>query len=162
VQGHRVQSTASRLSLELFAIRLSLLARILPQAAVKEDRIMAAFSGEKRSAKGEKLSSYVRFVFVAPLPAAGLKRLHHWMAGLLEVLSRVLAGRRIAAANMSADETFAQLHPALTGFATFGTAIVQGCHIRIRLVHVFTARHRPSFGLSHLDDALPLRDSCAP
>jgi len=55
-------------------------------------------------AKSElRLFSNIRFVFVTPFPTAGLKRLHHRMSGLFEVLVGMLAGRGIAAAYVSAN-----------------------------------------------------------
>jgi hypothetical protein len=43
----------------------------------------------------------------------------------------VLTGRGIAAANVSADQTLAQLHPALTSLKTFRTTVMTGPDIRI-------------------------------
>jgi len=63
------------------------------------------------------------------------------MPGFLEVLRGVLAGRRVAAADMSADETLAQFHPALTGFNTSLANVAAGLHFAIRLFQMFALRH---------------------
>jgi hypothetical protein len=64
------------------------------------------------------------------------------MTGLLEVLVRVLSGRRIATSNVTADEAFAQLHPSLAGFQALRTSIIAGLDIRIRQFHVLATRHQ--------------------
>ena len=53
------------------------------------------------------------------------------MSGLAEVLAGVLTGRGIAAANVSADQTLAQLHPALASLETLLTTVMTGLDIRI-------------------------------
>jgi hypothetical protein len=53
------------------------------------------------------------------------------MPRLFEVLIGVLAGRGIAAADVSADQTLTQLHPSLADFEAFGTAVAAGLHVRI-------------------------------
>jgi hypothetical protein len=52
------------------------------------------------------------FVHVAPDPIfPRLKGLHQWVLGSMEVLGRVLVRARIAAAHVSADETFPEVNP---------------------------------------------------
>jgi hypothetical protein len=63
------------------------------------------------------------------------------MSGLLEVLVGVLAWRRVATSDMTADETFPQLNPSLSGLKALHTAIAAGFHIGIGLLHVFARRH---------------------
>jgi hypothetical protein len=53
------------------------------------------------------------------------------MSGLAEVLIGVLPGRGIAAANVAADQTFAQLNPGLPGLETFCTPVMTGLDHRI-------------------------------
>ena len=48
------------------------------------------------------------------------------MSGLFEVLVGVLTGRGIAAADVAAAQTFAQLHPTLTRLETFLAALAAG------------------------------------
>jgi hypothetical protein len=102
-------------------------------------------SGEKRKAKSEKRSSNVRLVYVAPLPGARLERLHHWMSSLAEVLIGVLTGRGIAATNVPAHKTFAQLHPTLAGLETFLTALMTGLDISIGQLYMLTTCHSTSY-----------------
>jgi hypothetical protein len=66
------------------------------------------------------------------------------MTAVLEMLIGVLAGRRIAASDVAADQAFAQLHPALTRLKTFRAALVAGRYIVVRLLKVFAARHLAS------------------
>ena len=72
-----------------------------------------------RASQAVVAESNVRLIYIAPLPIARLEGLHHGMSRLLEVLVGVLTGRRIAAADVSAAQTFAQLHPTLTRLETF-------------------------------------------
>jgi hypothetical protein len=53
------------------------------------------------------------------------------MSRLAEVLVGVLTGRGIAAANVPADQTLAQLHPSLPGLETFCTTIMTGLDSRV-------------------------------
>jgi len=53
------------------------------------------------------------------------------VSSLAEVLVGVLAGRGIAAANVSADQTLAQLHPTLAGLETFLTTVMTGLYVGI-------------------------------
>jgi hypothetical protein len=55
------------------------------------------------------------------------------MSGFAEMLRGMLAGRRIAAADVAADQTFAQLHPALAGFKAFGATVVARLNLGICL-----------------------------
>src|ERR1035438_1929127 len=67
------------------------------------------------------------------------------MCRLLEVLVGVLTGRRIAAADVSAAQAFAQLHPTLTSLETFFAALAAGRDIGIGLLYVLTLhRHESS------------------
>ena len=66
-----------------------------------------------RDARPRRLWDYeeldVRLVYVAPLPLTGLEGLHHRVSSFFEVLGGMPAGRGVATADMSADETLAQL-----------------------------------------------------
>ena len=67
------------------------------------------------------------------------------MSRLLEVFVGVLTGRRIAAADVSAAQTFSQLHPTLTRLETFFAALAAGRDIGIGLLYVPTLhRHESS------------------
>jgi hypothetical protein len=88
--------------------------------------------------------SDVRLVYVAPLPIAGLERLHYGMAGFFEVFVGVLTSGGIATANVSAGQTLAELHPALPGLETFFAALAARLDIWIGLFHVLTLRHEAS------------------
>jgi hypothetical protein len=66
------------------------------------------------------------------------------MCRLLKVLVGVLTGRRIAAADVSAAQAFAQLHPTLTSFETFLATLAAGRDICIGLLYVLTLRHEVS------------------
>jgi len=66
------------------------------------------------------------------------------MCRLLEVLVGVLTGRGIATADVSAVQTFTQLHPTLTSFETFFAALAAGRDIWIGLLYMLTLRHEPS------------------
>lgn len=68
-------------------------------------------------------------------------RLHDRVSGVFEVLVGVLSGGRIAATDVSADETFAQLYPALSGRKTFGTPVSRRFYVGICLFYVFAGRH---------------------
>jgi hypothetical protein len=63
------------------------------------------------------------------------------MSSLFEVLAGVPAGGGVATANICADETLAQLHPALSGIDTSLAHIAAGLHLSIYLFQVFTFRH---------------------
>jgi hypothetical protein len=73
-----------------------------------------------------------------------LEGLHYRMSSVAEVLRRVLARRRIATTNMSADQTLAQLHPALARLQALAATVVAGLNIRIGLLYVLTRRHATS------------------
>jgi hypothetical protein len=66
------------------------------------------------------------------------------MSGFFEVLGGMTAGRRVAAADMSADEALTQFHPPLSGFNTFLTNVAAGLHFAIRLFQMFALRHGAS------------------
>jgi hypothetical protein len=85
--------------------------------------------------------SDVDLIHVAPFPIAGLERLHHGMSRLLEVLVGVLTRRGIATADVSAAQTFAQLHPPLAGLETFLAALAAGRDLGIGLLYMLTLRH---------------------
>jgi hypothetical protein len=67
------------------------------------------------------------------------------MSGLAEVLVGVLAGRRIAAANVPADQTFTKLHPELPSLETFCTTVMTGPDTRIGHLHMLTTCHSTSW-----------------
>jgi hypothetical protein len=56
------------------------------------------------------------------------------MPGVLKMLVRVLAGGRVAAANVAADQAFAELHPSLTGLKALRTPLIAGGYIYLRLL----------------------------
>src|ERR1035437_9894754 len=97
-----------------------------------------------RASQAVVAESNVRLIYIAPLPIARLEGLHHGMSRLLEVLVGVLTGRRIAAADVSAAQTFAQLHPTLARLETFLAALSAGRDIGIGLLYVLTLRHEPA------------------
>jgi hypothetical protein len=67
------------------------------------------------------------------------------MCRLLKVLVGVLTGRRIATADVSAAQAFAQLHPTLTRLETFFTALAARRDTGIGLLYVLTLhRHESS------------------
>jgi hypothetical protein len=58
-----------------------------------------------------------KLVHITPDPfLAGLKRLNKRMAGGVEVLGRVLVGRRVAAAHVPAVKAHAQVNPPIARF----------------------------------------------
>jgi hypothetical protein len=88
--------------------------------------------------------SDVRLVYVAPLPIAGLERLHYGMAGFFEVFVGVLTSGGIATANVSAGQTLAELHPPQSGIDTRLATLAARRDIWIGLLHVLTLRHEAS------------------
>jgi hypothetical protein len=96
--------------------------------------------------RSETRRSDIGLMYVAPLPVARLESLHDGMAGLLKVFIGVLAGRRIAAAYMSADRAHAQLHPRLAFPQTFGTTIITGGNAGISLLNVLARGHNSASG----------------
>jgi hypothetical protein len=66
------------------------------------------------------------------------------MSGRLEVFISVLTCGGIATADVSASETFAELHPPQAGIDTGLAYITAGLHIRIRLLHMLAFRHEAS------------------
>jgi hypothetical protein len=81
---------------------------------------------------------------IAPLPGATLEGLHNRMATLLEVLIGMLTGGRIAAADIPAAQTLAQLHPALASFDALLATLGFRRDGEISLGYVFTLRHESS------------------
>ena len=67
--------------------------------------------------------------------------LHDGMPGFFEMLVGVLAGRRVAASDVSADEAFSKLHPSFSSLKAFGTAIGRRFDFGIGLFDVFAGRH---------------------
>src|SRR5664279_4568517 len=100
--------------------------------------------GKSRASQAVVAESDVRLVYVAPLPIAGLERLHHGMSCLFEVFVGVLTGGGIAAADVSAGQTLAELDPSLPGLDTFFAALAARLDIWIGLLHVLTLRHEAS------------------
>ena len=78
---------------------------------------------------------------VAPLPVAAVVRLHDGVARFMEVSSRMSAGRRVAAADVTTRQALAQRHPSLTRLRTLLTALSLGLNLGIDIFHVFTLRH---------------------
>ena len=71
---------------------------------------------------------------VAPAPVfAGLEAAHDGVLGLMEVLGCMRVGRIVAAADVAAFETEAQMHPFVSGRETFFAPL--GC-LRCYVVHV--------------------------
>src|ERR1019366_1818182 len=119
--------------------------------------------GTSRASQAAVAESDVRLINVTPFPIARLERLHHRMSGLLKVFVGVLTGRGIAAADVSAVQTFAQLHPTLTSFETFFTTLAAGRDICIGLLYVLTLRHEASLKkISFLDEPARGSDSRNP
>jgi hypothetical protein len=62
------------------------------------------------------------FVNVTPNPVfAGFKRLDQWMLRTMEMFGGVLVFGRVAAADMAARQTQAQMHPFIAALQTFLT-----------------------------------------
>ena len=78
---------------------------------------------------------------VTPLPIAGLQRLHDGMSGFCEMFVSVTAGRGIATADVTADQTLTQLHPAQPRVGASLADVAAGSRLRIRLFQVLTFRH---------------------
>ena len=57
------------------------------------------------------------------------------------MLVRMLSGRGVATSDMSANETLAQLHPALSGFKTMFAGFTGWLHIRVGVFQMFTLGH---------------------
>ena len=87
---------------------------------------------------------HVLLVHVTPRPITGVQRSHDRVPSFFEVLRGMLAGRRVAAADMSAHKTLAQFHPALPGFNASLANITAGLHFAIRLFQMFALRHQTS------------------
>src|SRR5664279_4061016 len=100
--------------------------------------------GKSRASQAVVAESDVRLVYVAPLPIAGLERLHHGMSRLLKVLVGVLTGGGIAAADVPAGQTLAELHPPQSGIDTRLATLAARRDIWIGLLHVLTLRHEAS------------------
>src|ERR1039457_6331019 len=102
-----------------------------------------------RASQAVVAESDVRLICVAPLPIAGPEGLHHGMCRLLKVLIGVLPGRGIATADVSAAQTFAQLHPTLARLETFLAALAAGRDIGIGLLYVLTLRRHETSSLKY-------------
>jgi hypothetical protein len=67
--------------------------------------------------------SQKHLVHIAPAPVlAGLKGLHDGMLGLVKVLGGMLVLGRVAAANVTADQTFPQVDPGIAHLQTLFAA----------------------------------------
>jgi len=78
--------------------------------------------------RSSKLEHYL--VDVTPTPVfSGLKRLDNWMVRRVEMFGGVLVLGRIAAADMPAFETEAQVYPRIPDSQTILTAIRAGCNL---------------------------------
>jgi hypothetical protein len=96
----------------------------LPPAAL---RALGVFSN---SCIGKRSGLDEGFVHIAPLPVlARLERLDDRVPSVKEVLRSVLILRRIAAADMAADEANAQVDPLLAHLETLLAAVAAGCDI---------------------------------
>ncbi len=83
-------------------------------------------------------------VYVTPAPIfIGLEGLDNRMAGRMKMFGRVLVFRGIAAANMPANQTFAQVYPGIPNFQAILAAIRTGrdfpdlVKMRTILCHLF-------------------------
>jgi hypothetical protein len=77
------------------------------------------------------------FVDVAPFPVlAGLDRTHDGVLGGEKVLGGVLVLRRIAATDVAAEKTHAEMHPGISHFE----ALLATFRIGMDLVYVFEMR----------------------
>jgi hypothetical protein len=75
-------------------------------------------------------ASHEGFVDIAPPPILpGLQRLYDGMPGLVEVLSGVLAGRRITTSDETTRQAQAQADPALPDLQTHFTTVGFGCYV---------------------------------
>src|ERR1022692_75858 len=133
--------------------------RISTTADVQSTQRCGPARSANRASQAAVAESDVRLINVTPFPIAGLERLHHRMCRLLEVLVGVLTGRRIAAADVSAAQAFAQLHPTLTRLETFFTALAAGRDIGIGLLYVLTLHRHESSSKRYLCLDEPARGS---
>jgi hypothetical protein len=83
----------------------------------------------------------VNAVHVAPAPfIARDPKLDNGVAGFMEVLGGVFTGRVVTAADMSACQAQAQVHPPAAGPEAFFTPCGVGCHIS-DLIHMLAFVH---------------------
>lgn len=80
----------------------------------------------------ERLKESVVGVTPAPVFAA-LQRTHHWMLRGMKMLRCVLSPRTVAAADMAAGETNAQMNPGFSQLEAFLTALGVGLLLTIYL-----------------------------
>jgi hypothetical protein len=81
------------------------------------------------------------------------------MSGLLEVSVGVAAGRGVATADVPADQTLTQRHPAQSGVNAALADVTAGLYFGIRLFQVLTFRHKTSVRTTALDDNDGAQDS---
>src|SRR5664279_5815859 len=114
------------------------------KADVQSTQTCGPVRNASRASQAVVAESDVRLVYVAPLPIAGLERLHHGMSCLFEVFVGVLTGGGIAAADVSAGQTLAELDPSQSGIDTGLAALAAGLHGWIGLFQVLALRHEAS------------------
>lgn len=86
-------------------------------------------------------------------------RLHNGVAGVVKVLGCVASGRGVAASNMAADQTHAQLRRFEAEGLAFLACPASGFYFVVRIVQVLTLRHRCSQLDTVLDERLATEDS---
>jgi hypothetical protein len=76
------------------------------------------------------LLRHKRFVYITPSPVlTRLKRLHNGMLGLMKMFGGMFVPGRIAAPNMTADQTFSQVDPGIAHLQAFFTTLAAWFHI---------------------------------
>jgi len=81
---------------------------------------------ERRRAQSRRFSLHHSLVHVTPPPVLSrFERTHYGMLGLVIMPGGVFSGRTIAAADVPADQTLAQLHPRAAAFQTFFAAVTR-------------------------------------
>jgi hypothetical protein len=87
--------------------------------SLPKDRLNLDFAGLSLSQK--------HFVHITPAPVLSrLERLHDGMFGLMEVFGGVLILGRVAAADMTADETFPEVDPGIAHLQALLAAFATG------------------------------------